>query len=53
MVERIRMRTAMFAKLLEPIKIGKMEMKNRIAMAPMGIGGLLNPDGSPGPAYSE
>jgi 2-enoate reductase len=48
MVERIRMSTAMFAKLLEPIKIGKMEMKNRIAMAPMGIGGLLNPDGSPG-----
>jgi 2-enoate reductase len=40
---------AMFARLLEPIKIGKMEMKNRIAMAPMGIGGLLNPDGSPGP----
>jgi 2-enoate reductase len=40
---------AMFARLLEPIKIGKMEIKNRIAMAPMGISGLLNPDGSPGP----
>ena len=40
---------AMCARLLEPVKIGKMEMKNRIAMAPMGIGGLLNPDGSPGP----
>jgi 2-enoate reductase len=34
---------------LEPIKIGGIEIKNRIAMAPMGIGGLLNPDGSPGP----
>ncbi len=41
--------TARFARLLEPIKIGGNEMKNRIAMAPMGIGGLLNPDGSPGP----
>jgi 2-enoate reductase len=40
---------AMFARLLEPVKIGGMEMKNRIAMAPMGIVGLLNPDGSPGP----
>ncbi len=40
---------AVFARLLEPIKIGGIEMKNRIAMAPMGIVGLLNPDGSPGP----
>ena len=38
-----------FSKLFEPVKIGKVEIKNRIAMAPMGIGGLLNPDGSPGP----
>ena len=40
---------ARFAGLLEPIKIGGIEIKNRIAMAPMGIVGLLNPDGSPGP----
>jgi 2-enoate reductase len=38
-----------FRRLFEPIKIGKVEIKNRIAMAPMGIGGLLNLDGSPGP----
>ncbi len=38
-----------FSKLFEPVKIGKVEIQNRIAMAPMGIGGLLNPDGSPGP----
>jgi 2-enoate reductase len=28
-----------YAKLFEPIKIGKVEIKNRIAMAPMGING--------------
>ncbi len=38
-----------FDRLFESIKIGGIEIKNRIAMAPMGIGGLLNPDGSPGP----
>jgi 2-enoate reductase len=38
-----------FSKLFEPIQIGKVEVKNRVAMAPMGISGLLNPDGSPGP----
>ena len=38
-----------FRRLFEPIKIGEVEIKNRIAMAPMGIGGLLNLDGSPGP----
>jgi len=37
-----------FSRILEPIKIGKVEIKNRVAMAPMGIVGLLNPDGSPG-----
>jgi 2-enoate reductase len=37
-----------FRKLLEPIKIGRVEIKNRVAMAPMGIVGLLNPDGSLG-----
>ncbi len=35
-----------FSKILEPIKIGTVEIKNRIAMAPMGILGLTNPDGS-------
>jgi len=38
-----------FKKIFEPIKIGRVEIKNRIAMAPMGILGLINPDGSPGP----
>jgi 2-enoate reductase len=38
-----------FRRIFEPIKIGEVEIKNRIAMAPMGIGGLLNLDGSPGP----
>jgi 2-enoate reductase len=37
-----------FNKLFEPIRIGKLEIRNRIAMAPMGISGLLNPDGSLG-----
>ena len=36
----------MHEKLFEPIKIGPVEIKNRIAMAPMGIVGLTNPDGS-------
>jgi len=35
--------------LFEPIKIGKVEIKNRIAMAPMGIGAMRNPDGTFGP----
>ena len=37
-----------FRKLLEAIRIGRVEIKNRVAMAPMGIVGLLNPDGSLG-----
>ncbi len=32
-------------KLFEPGKIGKLSLKNRIVMAPMGIGGLVEPDG--------
>lgn len=36
-------------KLFTSLQIGEVEIKNRIAMAPMGILGLLNPDGSPGP----
>lgn len=38
-----------FSKLFEPIRIGEVEIKNRVAMAPMGALGLLNPDGSLGP----
>ena len=38
-----------FKKIFEPIQIGSVQIKNRIAMAPMGTLGLLNPDGSPGP----
>ncbi|MCK4722298.1 MAG: 2-enoate reductase, partial [Dehalococcoidia bacterium] len=32
-------------KLFEPGKIGKLSLKNRIVMAPMGIVGLTEPDG--------
>ena len=35
-----------YEKLFEPVKVGKIFIKNRIAMAPMGIAGLVNPDGS-------
>jgi len=38
-----------FPKLFEPVIIGKIEIKNRIAMAPMGIAGLLGSGGAPGP----
>jgi 2-enoate reductase len=37
-----------FRNLLKPIKIGNIEIKNRVAMAPMGIGGMTNLDGGPG-----
>ena len=38
-----------FSKLFEPVQIGKVRIKNRIAMAPMGILNppMVNPDGSP------
>jgi len=36
-----------FPKLFEPVRISTLEIKNRIAMAPMGIIGLTTPDGSP------
>ena len=39
---------ATFKKLFEPVMIGGIEIRNRIAMAPMGVPGLLNPDGSLG-----
>jgi len=38
-----------YPKLFEPINIGKVIINNRIAMAPMGIVGLTNPDGNPAP----
>jgi 2-enoate reductase len=34
-----------YSKLFEPIRIGKVEIKNRIAMAPMAIAGLTTPEG--------
>lgn len=36
-----------FKKLFEPVQIGNVTLKNRIAMAPIAIWGLTNPDGSP------
>jgi hypothetical protein len=41
--------TIAYPKLFEPINIGKVTIKNRIAMAPMGIIGLTASDGNPGP----
>jgi len=38
-----------YPRLFEPIRIGRVRIKNRIAMAPMGIVGLTNPEGNPGP----
>jgi 2-enoate reductase len=37
-----------YSELFKPISIGKVRIKNRIAMAPMGIVGLTLPDGNPG-----
>ena len=37
-----------FPRLFEPVTIGNVNIKNRIAMAPMGTVGLTNPDGNPG-----
>jgi 2-enoate reductase len=36
-----------YPKLFEPIKIGKVTIRNRIAMAPMGLFGLTNTEGNP------
>jgi 2-enoate reductase len=38
-----------FKHLFEPVKIGSTEIKNRIALAPMGLAGLNNTDGGLGP----
>ncbi len=38
--------TSKFHKLLEPIRIGGVEIRNRIAMSPMATMSLTNPDGS-------
>jgi 2-enoate reductase len=35
-----------YQELFEPIQIGKVQIKNRIAMAPMATLGLMNPDGT-------
>lgn len=35
-----------YRNLFEPIKIGKLEIKNRFVMAPMGPGGLCDADGT-------
>jgi 2,4-dienoyl-CoA reductase-like NADH-dependent reductase (Old Yellow Enzyme family) len=34
-----------YSKLFQPIDIGNVEIKNRIAMAPMAIAGLTTADG--------
>ena len=36
-----------FQKMFEPVNIGDVRIKNRIAMAPMGIVGLTTPEGHP------
>lgn len=35
-----------YSNLFEPFKIGKLEIKNKFVMAPMGPGGLSTPDGA-------
>ena len=40
-------------KLFEPGRIGRLSVKNRIVMAPMGIGGLGEPDGRMSPRAVE
>jgi 2-enoate reductase len=37
----------MFSKIFEPIRIGSVEIKNRVAFAPLATWGLMNVDGSP------
>lgn len=39
------MEAGTYSKIFEPIKIGNVEIKNRIAMAPMGTLGLVTADG--------
>jgi len=38
-------------KLLEPGRIGVMELKNRVVMAAMGVRGLCDPDGGWGERF--
>ena len=40
------MATGEYSRIFEPIEIGKVEIKNRIAMAPMGISGLTTLEGA-------
>ena len=42
-----------YKKLFEPIKVGNTEVKNRIVMAPLATGGLLNSDGTLTPRVVE
>lgn len=38
--------TKKYDNLFEPIKIGRLQLKNRLVMAPMGPGGMVAPDGA-------
>ena len=40
------MAASKYSKIFEPIKIRRLEIKNRIAMAPMGVGGLTTIEGA-------
>jgi len=40
-------------KLLEPGNIGRLTLKNRVVMTPMGMFGVPNPDGSLSPRGME
>lgn len=42
-----------YPKLFEPVQIGKLRLKNRIAMAPMGFPALSDPDGLPTQRYVD
>lgn len=42
-----------YPKLFEPVQIGKLRLKNRIAMAPMGFPALSDPQGLPTQRYVD
>jgi 2-enoate reductase len=42
-----------FPKLFEPVQIGKLRLKNRIAMAPMGFPAISDPTGLPTQRYVD
>ena len=35
-----------YKKLFEPLSVGNVKLKNRIAMAPLATGGMINSDGT-------